>query len=53
MTSAYQTSIFTTESSASAQDTALLDALGVPANLRSFEPSYASAYARATRWMAL
>jgi deoxyribodipyrimidine photo-lyase len=47
MISAYQHSIFTTESSALAQDTALLDALGVPANLRSFEPTHASAHARA------
>jgi deoxyribodipyrimidine photo-lyase len=47
MTSAYQPSIFTSESSTSPDEAALLDALGVPAHLRSFEPSYASAQARA------
>jgi deoxyribodipyrimidine photo-lyase len=31
------------------QHTSLLDALGVPTNLRHFEPSYASAHARAAR----
>jgi deoxyribodipyrimidine photo-lyase len=49
MTAAYQPSIFTTESAPSPQDTALLDALGVPAHLRSFEPNHASAHARAGR----
>jgi deoxyribodipyrimidine photo-lyase len=47
MTSAYQPSIFNPESSTSPDEAALLDALGVPENLRSFEPSYASAQARA------
>jgi deoxyribodipyrimidine photo-lyase len=49
MSIAYQPSIFTTESAASPDDAALLDALGVPENLRSFEPSHASAHARAAR----
>ena len=39
--------MFSAELSASLTDAALLDALGVPAHLREFEPSYASAYARA------
>jgi deoxyribodipyrimidine photo-lyase len=47
MSITYQHSIFATESSASAQDTGLLDSLGVPENLRRFEPSYASAHSRA------
>jgi deoxyribodipyrimidine photo-lyase len=36
-----------TDPSSPAQDTALLDALGVPASLRSFAPSYGAAHARA------
>ena len=48
MSTNQQATIFATESIASSQDAALLDSLGVPANLRSFEPSYASAMARAT-----
>jgi deoxyribodipyrimidine photo-lyase len=39
--------MFSDELTTSAHDAALMDALGVPANLRSFEPSYASAHARA------
>ena len=45
----YQNNIFTTEPSLSPQDAAFLDAVGVPEHLRSFEPSYASANARAAR----
>jgi deoxyribodipyrimidine photo-lyase len=45
MSATYQNSIFPAE--LPAHDTALLDALGVPTDLRSFEPSFASAHARA------
>jgi deoxyribodipyrimidine photo-lyase len=47
MSTAYLNSIFSTQASPPAHDAALLDALGVPAHLRSFEPSHASAQARA------
>jgi deoxyribodipyrimidine photo-lyase len=48
LSTAIQPTLFATEL-APHPDSALLDALGVPANLRSFEPSYASARARAAR----
>ena len=47
MPTTHQDCIFAAESPPSAHDAAMLDALGVPESLRSFEPSYASAHARA------
>jgi deoxyribodipyrimidine photo-lyase len=47
MATVNQTSIFDIVPPLTSPHTALLDALGVPANLREFEPSHASALARA------